>query len=298
MADAGNKHGVEEVRRNRVALAGDQRRRDRADIAGEHRADAAVDRIAHAFDEGRGAQPPAGLGGRRDDPHRAVDEPGGADALEIKVASEIVASRPQRRQRRIELRLRLDKSAGRWRRAAAHGEAHALRLVDDAVAFDALEPEHEAIGFLTLVTQFDEARNGNTVSRKAQNRMFDQGGLQRCDRKPERDGKEAERQHEGDRAPAHPDRGGRGQSGCRQRRPRGRFVIGCEVENDAGAEGDREPGKQPAGADLGRGPDAHARRHGKAELRPDAVPAPLHTARRPRSDTGTRGSACTGLCRP
>jgi len=104
--------------------------------------------------------------------------------------------------------------------------------------------------------------------------------------------------HEGDRAPAQPDRGGRGQSGCRQRRPRGRFVIGREVENDAGAEGDREPGKQSAGADLGRGPDAHARRHGKAELRPDAVPAPLHTARRPRSDTGTRGSACTGLCRP
>src|SRR5262249_27063575 len=97
-----------------------------------------VDCITHAFDKGNGAEPPARLRRRRDDLHRSVHEPRCADALEIKVAREIVAAWPQRLQWRIELRLRLDESAGRRRHPAADGKAHALRLVDNAVALDAL----------------------------------------------------------------------------------------------------------------------------------------------------------------
>jgi hypothetical protein len=45
-------------------------------------------------------------------------------------------------------------------------------------------------------------------------------------------------------------------------------MIGREVENDAAAEGDREPRKKPPGANLGSRPCADARRHGEAELWP------------------------------
>jgi hypothetical protein len=145
VADAGDEHRVVEVGRDGVALAGDQGRRDRADVAGQHGADAHVDRIAHAFDKCRGTQSPAGFGRRRDDLHRPVHEAGGVDALEIEVAGEIVASRAQRLQRRIELRLRLDESAGRRRHAAVDREPHALRLVDNAVSLDAFEPQYEAV---------------------------------------------------------------------------------------------------------------------------------------------------------
>jgi hypothetical protein len=86
--------------------------------------------------------------------------------LEIKIAREVVAARPQRLQRRIKLCLRLDESAGRRRHAAADGKAHALRLVDNAVALDALEPQHEAVGLLAFVAQFDKARDRNAVSGK------------------------------------------------------------------------------------------------------------------------------------
>jgi hypothetical protein len=42
-----------------------------------------------------------------------------------------------------------------------------LRLVDNAVAFDALEPQHKAVGLLAFVAQFDKARDRNAVSGKA-----------------------------------------------------------------------------------------------------------------------------------
>jgi hypothetical protein len=291
MPDAGDEHRVVEVGRDRVALAGDQRRRDRAYVAGQHRADARIDRIAHAFDECRGTQPPAGLGRRRNDFHRPVHEARGADALEIEIAGEIVTSGPQRLQRRIELRLRLDEGAGRWRHAAADGEPHALRLVDDAVALDALKPQHEAVGFLALVAHLDKARDRNAVGRKAQNGMGDQRRLERRDGKAHRDTETSEREHEGKWSTPQKNHGGSGRGSGAAGRPGGRLAISREIENDAGAEGDREPGKKPPGADLGGGPGAHARRRGEAKLRPYAVPAPLRTADRPSADAGAGAAA-------
>ena len=83
VADAGNEHRVVDGGRDRVTLAGDQSRRDRAGIAGEHRADTAIDGIAHPLNVGAESEPRARRRGRRYDLHRAAHEAGGADALEI-----------------------------------------------------------------------------------------------------------------------------------------------------------------------------------------------------------------------
>jgi hypothetical protein len=79
------------------------------------------------------------------------------EALEIEVAGKIVAPWTERRQRRIELRLHLDEGTGRRRQTAANREPHTLRLVDDTVALDPLDAQHEAVGLLAFVTQLDKA---------------------------------------------------------------------------------------------------------------------------------------------
>ena len=94
VTDAGHKHRIVNMRRNRIALARDQRRGNRADIAGQDGADAQIDRVAQALNEGIDAQPPTLGCGRRHDLDGAVDEAGGAEALEVKVAGEIVAAGP------------------------------------------------------------------------------------------------------------------------------------------------------------------------------------------------------------
>jgi hypothetical protein len=141
----------------KVALAGYQRRGDRADVAREHRADARVDRVAHTLDESVGAHAQARSGRRRHHLDRAMHETRGAKALEIEIAGEVVASGPQRLQRWIELRLDLDERAGRRRHAAADGEPHALGLVDDAIAVDPFDAQHETVGLLALLAQLDKA---------------------------------------------------------------------------------------------------------------------------------------------
>ena len=186
-----------------------------------------------------------------DDLDGAVHETGRADALEIKVAGKVIAAGPQRLQRRIELRFHLDEGAGGRRRAAAHRQPHALRFPGDAVAVDPLDPQHEAVGLLALLAQLDETGERHAVGRIAQHRMIDQRGLQRGNGKAGGDGEKAEAEHEADRTPAQ-QHGGDG-TGCRRsrRRPPGRFALGGEIKNDAGAESDREPRQQAARPDLG-----------------------------------------------
>jgi hypothetical protein len=157
VADAGTEHCVVDRRRDRVALAGDESGGDRAGIAAEHRADAQIDGVAQPLNVGADSEPRARRRGRGHDLDRAAREAGGADALEIKVAGEIVAAGTQRRQRRFELRLDLDERAGRRRHAAAHGQPHALRRLGNAAAVDVLDAHDEAIGFLALLAQGHEA---------------------------------------------------------------------------------------------------------------------------------------------
>jgi hypothetical protein len=94
--------------------------------------------------------------------------------------------------------------------------------------------------------------------------MRNQGGLEGRHREAQGDAEEAERQHQGERPSAQKDDSGRGNRSREQRRPGGRLVIGGEVEDDAAAEGDREPGKEPTGADFRGDPGAHPSRDGKA----------------------------------
>ena len=68
---------------------------------GSDRADARVDRVAHAVDRRRRSAATARRRRRLGDLDRAEHEAGRADALEIKVAREIVAAGPQRRERRL-----------------------------------------------------------------------------------------------------------------------------------------------------------------------------------------------------
>ena len=82
--------------RDGVALAGDQRRSNRPHIAGEHRANPKVDGVAQSLNVGVGAQAPSRLDRRRNDLDRAMDETGGAEPLEIKIAGEIVAAGAER----------------------------------------------------------------------------------------------------------------------------------------------------------------------------------------------------------
>ncbi len=82
----------------------------------------------------------------------------------------------------------------------------------------------------------------------------------------------------------------RGDDGERRRRPPGRLMIGREIKDDAGAEGDGKPRQQAAGADLDRGPFADARGNGELGVGPEAVPPAARSADRPSSYAGPRAS--------
>ena len=62
---------------------------------------------------------------------------------------------------------------------------------------------------------------------------------------------------------------------------------------DPGAEGDREPGQQPTGADFGERPLAHARRDGEFGARPSRSPWPARSTGRPSSSASPRAGART-----
>src|SRR5205823_11260317 len=103
----------------------------------------------------------------------AADEAGGADALEIQVAREIVAAGLERRERRTEPRLELDELAHRRRRALAHGKANAPGRRIEPPAFDRLGADHDAIGALARFPHFDPAGDRRARHRMAQHRMLD-----------------------------------------------------------------------------------------------------------------------------
>ena len=149
-----------------------------------------------------------------------------ADTLEVKIAGEVVAPGPQRRQRRIELRLHLDEGAGRRRRAAAYGQPDTLRLVDDPFTLDPLDTEHEAVGFLALLAQLDETGQRHAISGIAQQRMSDQRRLECGDGKACAHRKQTERDDESHGPPAQKHSRKRGGDGQSRRRPPFRLSIG------------------------------------------------------------------------
>ncbi len=71
-------------------------------VAGQHRANAGIDRVAQARHEGVGAGQHALPRRRRDHFHRTAHKAGCADALEKQIAREIIAAGFERLQRRLE----------------------------------------------------------------------------------------------------------------------------------------------------------------------------------------------------
>jgi hypothetical protein len=219
MADAGNEKCVEHAAGERIALAGDEG------------ADAGIDAVADRFDRGGEPQPPARRrrrGHRRD---RAQHQAGGADALEIEVAGEVVAAGMQRRGRRIDPRLHGDEGADRGRPALAHGEPDAFGPVAQARAFHRGDAEHDAVAALALLAGLDETGHGNAVGGRAQHGVLDDMGLDGGGGEARRDSGAAERDRKRG-ADAH-EKGER--DGGRIRR-RHRFVF------------HRQPRHQPPGA--------------------------------------------------
>jgi hypothetical protein len=102
VAEAGNEHRVVDGLGDRVAPPGQQRGGDGALVTLQDVVDARVDRVAQALHERGIAQRQAAAGRRLLRLDGAHHKAGGADALKIEVAAEIVGARPQRRQRRLQ----------------------------------------------------------------------------------------------------------------------------------------------------------------------------------------------------
>ena len=283
--------------RDRVAPPGQQRGGDRALVALQRGPDPRIDRIAQALHErpnsaARSPPPCRRLRGL----DRAHHKAGGADAGEKHVAAEIVAARPQRRERRQQPRLQLDKAADRGRRALLHRQPHALELGRPARAFHGDDAQHKTIGALADVAGFDKARQRHRKHRPRQHAMRDPRRLPGRDRKARRDGCD----HHRDRKELLPPQQNRDRAkrdghdgGHRQHR----LMIGGEIKRDAGAERDRHPGQQPPGAGF-RARPLRAGFRSAAARRRDATaqgrrPAPRRAAAR------SRHSPASGpTCRP
>jgi len=238
---------VVNIWRDRVAPAVDQHCSNGAVVAGEHRANAGIDRVAQALHEGVGTLQRSLGSGRRKHLYRAADKAGRADALEKQIARKIVTAGLERLQRRLKRCFDFNERSRRWRHAALDRKPHAPRLVFEARAIKAIDAQHEAVGVPALLAQFDKAGDGHAGRRKVQHRMADQRGLKRRDRKSQGDAEHPKRHHMRHDLPAQKYRAEPAECGDRYCRPQRRLAFGREIENDAGAIGDGKPRQQPAG---------------------------------------------------
>jgi len=246
VADAGNEQGVIDICRDGVVPAVDQHRGNRAAIAGKNRANARVDGVAQPLNERVGALKWPFRARRRNHLDGAAYETRGADALEKQVSREVVATRFERLQRRLERRFDFHERTRRGRRAAFDRKPHALGPYFHAAALDPLDPRHETIGVLAFFAQLDKARDCDARGRKAQHRMGDERRLERRHRKAQRNPENAERDRMGGKASAQRYGDNGANAGQYSRRPKRRLAFGREVKHDAGAESDREPRQKPS----------------------------------------------------
>jgi hypothetical protein len=207
VGEARNVHRVVDRPGDRVAGSGQERRGDRCLVARQRRADMLVDAVAHPLDERGVAHPERRARFRLARLDVAADEAGGADALEIQVAGEIVAAGFERRERRIEPRLELDELADSRRRALAHGEANAAERFCEPPAFDRVDTDHDAVGALAGLARFDPAGDCCAGNEMAQHRMADPLGPDRRGGKARRGGGKSQNDRNPDRFCAQRDRG-------------------------------------------------------------------------------------------
>jgi hypothetical protein len=152
------------------------------------------------------------------------------------------------------MRLQRDERADRGGGVLAHGDAHALRLLARDASFEAVQMDDNAVAALALLAHLHETGHADGRCRNAQHRMRDTRGVERGDGKAAGQASKGQRQRKPDGASPRQDGSDDGECRERQHRPQRRLAIGGEIENDAGAEGDGEPGKQPAGRDFRDGP--------------------------------------------
>ena len=250
VGEARNVEGIAHRRRNGAAFAGDQRRSDRAAIARQQGVDAAVDRLAHAVDQGGGAQPqPRRLRGRFAG-DLAEHIAGGADLLEIHGAREIVAPGPQGLQRRRQMRLECNEARNRRRGAFAHRDAHPLGLHAHARCVDRHDAHHDAVALGALLAHLDEAGDLRAPGRIGQHRVGNAQGLQRGSDETGGRGRKRKRERKAERTAAGERRDRHAGQRSGHRRPPSRLSLSGEIADDAQAISDRQPGQQAARRDF------------------------------------------------
>ena len=151
------------------------------------------------------------------------------------------------------------------------------------------DAQHEPVGAFADVAGLDKTRKRHGISRPRQHTVRDPCRL-RCRRCETRS--HGSDHHGGwkyllptklERRHAKPDRG---DGGNRQ----DRFMISSEIERDAGAEGDRHPGQQAAGASFGASPFAQPVEEGRPRAKTGRRKAtrPCRAPRRPGSRNSLR----------
>ena len=131
-----------------------------------------------------------------------------------------------------------------------------------------VDAQNEAIGVLALLFQFDKAGDRYARCGIAQHRMADQRGLDGRDRKARGYRKYDERDDEAWKMAAQHDGEARADACQCGARPPHRLMVGREIEDDAEAVADREPGQKMRDSDLLGHPLAKFCGREKPETRP------------------------------
>ena len=217
---------------------------------------------------------------------RAHHETGGADAGEIHVAAEIVGARPQRRERRLQPRLQFDKAADRGRSALAHRQPHALQCCRRRAGSPSWSTRSTKRSVRSRMSRVSTKPDSDTeYIGRASTPCATRAVFQVATAKP---------------AATAAIITATGNSFCRRSRnaaaqstiaaaaatEQNRLTVGGKIAGDPGAEGDRHPGQQAAGAGFGGDPRPQFRRRGTAMQRDPTArgrrPAPPRAAARCR----------------
>jgi hypothetical protein len=114
--------------------------------------------------------------------------------------------------------------------------------------------DDDAVGALALLAHFDPAGEGHVPRRLGQHRMGNPRALHRGSRKAGCERRSAEQKREGDGPLARQHRTNDKPRQHGKHRCQRRLAVGGKIDDDAGAERDRQPWHQPAGPDFGDRP--------------------------------------------
>jgi hypothetical protein len=141
--------------------------------------------------------------------------------------------------------MRLESNEADHRRGAfAHRHAHTVRLGHRAASLDRAYAHRDAVAARTLLAGFDEAGNRRALTWLHQDRVGNVLGGDRGGGKAGSDGGKTERERKAEWAMARDDRNRHADERQRRNRPPSRLALSGEVQDDAEAESDRQPGRE------------------------------------------------------